>query len=106
MPGSNILLLPGVGLLRSLNPPLSKKDKDNVEQIVKFLSFLQGRGGGADIGVRGSINQLAPVVNEFRRETRDFVIQLILRLSEMRVARGLKYLGGANGGGRSRERIA
>ena len=86
----------------SLNPPLSAKDKKNVEEIVKLLSFLQGRGGGNSggvAGVRESINQLTPVVSEFRNETRDFVIQLILRLSEKRVARGLKYLGG--GGSRA-----
>ena len=54
-------------------------------------------GAGPPRAHRESLNQLAPVVNEFRRETREFVIQLILRLSEKRVARGLNYLGGGVG---------
>ncbi|GMH80608.1 hypothetical protein TL16_g08618 [Triparma laevis f. inornata] len=130
------LLLPGVGLLRSFNPPLNQKDKNNVAEVQKLLSFLRGRGGNEGAGggfgeilpgeamlyceersdelmfiiARGiyslldfafaisTPNTLSPplphaaVLGEFRNETRDFFVQVMLRLTEKRIARGLNYL--------------
>ena len=85
------LLLPGVGLLRSFNPPLNQKDKKNVAEVQKLLSFLRGRGTG-DGGSGGGFGEIIPVLNEFRSETRDFFVQVMLRLTEKRIARGLNYL--------------
>lgn len=84
------LLLPGVGLLRSFNPPLNQKDKNNVAEVQKLLSFLRGRGGNEGAG--GGFGEILPVLGEFRNETRDFFVQVMLRLTEKRIARGLNYL--------------
>ena len=91
IPGGNSLLLPGVGLLASFNPPLTPTDEKNVKEVLKLLSFLRGRGGGT-AGVRESI---LPVVREFRTEVAEFGVRVVMRLSEKRVARGLKFLAGS-----------
>jgi hypothetical protein len=89
-------LIPGVGLLASLSPPLTPKDKENLAQIGKLLSFLRGYSAGGEGG--GSNTELArqifPIVREYREETRAFLIQVVLRLTEQRIGRGLNYLEG------------
>ena len=59
--------------------------------MLKLLSFLRGRGGSTE-GVR---DQILPVVSEFRREVAEFGVRVVMRLSEKRVARGLKFLAGS-----------
>ncbi len=85
-------VLPGAGLLASFSPPLTEKDRKNLEEITKLLSFLSGRGAAGDL--RSTATQLAPVVSEFRVEVRDFVVQVLMRLTEKRISRGLKFLQG------------
>ena len=96
LPGGG-LLLPGIGLINALNPPLTKKDKQNLKEISTLLSFLAGRdgmrgGGGAGLDLTDAGQKLLPVVNEYREETRQFVTTILLRLTEKRISRGLNYL--------------
>ena len=85
LPGGQ-LLLPGIGLLNALNPPLSDVDKRNLKEIETLLSFLGGRSGvvgdggsnsgGGGINLNDAGQKLLPVVSEFRDETREFVSKI------------------------------
>ena len=93
------LLLPGFGLLRAINPPLSDKDKRNLEEITTLLSFLtedgngNGNGNGNDLR-NNDAGKIFQFISEFQQEAREFVTVILLRLTERRISRGLKFLAG------------
>ena len=105
-------------LLDALAPPLTEKDEKVLASIRKLLAFFAGEydptadadvvsastGGGTSATASGSwtltgldpatleqAQELLPVLQEYRIESRDFAAQIVARLAELQASRAIGF---------------
>ena len=93
--------LPVPSFVRALSPELSPEDRRMVQQIGTLVQFLLGDfdgaigSGGRSASAIGSaqsrLRGLVPVVREYSPQLRDFGRQLVARLTEKQLSRGLNW---------------
>lgn len=77
------------GFLRALNPELTAKDRNVIEQIRKLVQFLLGDYEDAASSAR--LRKLIPVAREYAPQLRDFGLLLAARLTEKNLSRGMNW---------------
>jgi aarF domain-containing kinase len=90
--------VPVPSFVRALSPELNDEDRRMVQQIGTLVQFLFGDfegaigGGGSPIGsAQSRLRGLLPVVREYRPQLQDFGRQLVARLTEKGLSRGLTW---------------
>ena len=92
-------------LYSSLAPPLTEKDEKVVASLQKLIAFFageldveDGRAAGPPVGQLATLDPetvqraraVLPVLRENRKEMQEFATQIVVRLAELQVSRGLR----------------
>jgi aarF domain-containing kinase len=80
---------PVPGFVRALNPELTDKDRNIIQQIRKLVQFLLG--DYEDAASTARLRKLIPVAREYAPQLRDFGLLLGARLTEKNLSRGMNW---------------
>ena len=80
---------PVPGFVRAMNPELTDKDRNIIQQIRKLVQFLLGDYEQTASSAR--LRKLIPVAREYAPQLRDFGLLLGARLTEKNLSRGMNW---------------